>query len=112
MKKLTSLPSRTICPTRIFSIACAAILCTKLLMSGLPAFAEDTPGTAGEPYPKMPEIAPLGVRIGKHLEVPESSKGPAIDPGKGYRLQDLGEGLYMVTDNIYQSMFMVYSKGV
>jgi glyoxylase-like metal-dependent hydrolase (beta-lactamase superfamily II) len=80
-------------------------------MSVVPTFADDTPG-AEDGYPSMPAIAPLGVRIGKHLEVPESSKGPAIDPSKGYRVQDLGEGLYMVTDNIYQSMFMVYATGV
>lgn len=73
---------------------------------------ETLPGAPGDAYSHMPAIAPLGVRIGKHLEIPESSKGPAIDPAKGYRLQDLGDGLYMVTDNGYQSMFMVYDKGV
>lgn len=60
----------------------------------------------------MPMIAPLGVRIEKHLDVPEASKGPAIDPSKGYRLENLGDGLYMITDNVYQSMFMIYGTGV
>ncbi|MBC7827582.1 MAG: MBL fold metallo-hydrolase [Chitinophagaceae bacterium] len=60
----------------------------------------------------MPEIAPIGVRIGKHFDVPESAKGPAIDPAKGYRIQELGKGLYMITDNAYQSMFLVYESGV
>src|SRR5262245_32339870 len=73
---------------------------------------DSVPGAPGDPYPNMPTIAPLGVRIGKHLEVPESSKGPAIDPKRGYRIQDFGDGLYMVTDNGYQSMFMVYDRGV
>src|SRR5678816_2827293 len=50
---------------------------------------------AGEPYPNMPSIAPIGVRIAKYLDVPPSSQGPAIDPAKGYRLQDLGSGLYI-----------------
>lgn len=67
---------------------------------------------AAEPYPDMPAIAPIGVRIGKYLDVPPSAVGPAIDPAKGYRLQDLGRGLYMVTDNVYQSMFLVYDGGV
>src|SRR3954462_13612619 len=62
----------------------------------------ETFGTAGEPYPNMPLIAPLGVRIGNHLAVPESARGPAVDPAKGYRIQLLGRGLYMVTDNKYQ----------
>lgn len=48
----------------------------------------------------------------KYLDVPEAAKGPSIDPTKGYRLQDLSKGLYMLTDNAYQSMFMVYEDGV
>jgi glyoxylase-like metal-dependent hydrolase (beta-lactamase superfamily II) len=69
-------------------------------------------GAPGDPYAHMPEIAPIGVRIGKHLEVNESAKGPAIDPAKGYRLEEMGKDLYMITDNAIQSMFMVYENGV
>jgi len=65
-----------------------------------------------EAYPNMPSIPPIGVRISKYLDVPSSSLGPAIETGKGYRVQDLGSGLYMITDNAYQSMFMVYDRGV
>jgi glyoxylase-like metal-dependent hydrolase (beta-lactamase superfamily II) len=70
------------------------------------------PGAAGEPYPNMPSIAPIGVRIGKYLDVPASAQGPTVDPAKGYRLQDLGRGLYMITDNAIQAMFLVYDRGV
>lgn len=69
-------------------------------------------GAAGEPYPNMPSIAPIGVRTGKYFDVPAASKGPAIDPAKGYRLQNFGDGLYMITDNAVQSMFLVYDSGV
>jgi glyoxylase-like metal-dependent hydrolase (beta-lactamase superfamily II) len=69
-------------------------------------------GAAGEPYPNMPSIAPIGVRIAKYMDVPTSSQGPTIDPAKGYRMQDLGKGLYMITDNAIQSMFLVYDRGV
>jgi glyoxylase-like metal-dependent hydrolase (beta-lactamase superfamily II) len=69
-------------------------------------------GEAGTPYPNMPEIAPIGVRIGHHMDIPEGAKGPPVDPAKGYRIQELGKGLYMVTENAYQSMFMVYESGV
>jgi glyoxylase-like metal-dependent hydrolase (beta-lactamase superfamily II) len=69
-------------------------------------------GAAGEPYPFMPKIAPIGERTSKYLDIPESARGPAVDPARGYRLQDLGDGLFMVTDNIYQSMFLVYDRGV
>jgi len=60
----------------------------------------------------MPSIAPIGVKIEKYMDVPASAKGPAIDPAKGYRLQDLGKGLYMITDNGYQSMLLTYEAGV
>ena len=71
-----------------------------------------TQGAAGEPYPHRPSIAPIGERIGKYRDVPASALGPSVDPAKGYRLQDLGSGLYMVTNNAYQSMFLVYDGGV
>lgn len=86
-----------------------------LCMSGAYAqsgVAKGEQGLPGESYPSMPSIAPIGVRIGKYMDVPASAQGPAIDPAKGYRLQDLGSGLYMVTDNAYQSMFLVYDRGV
>jgi glyoxylase-like metal-dependent hydrolase (beta-lactamase superfamily II) len=70
------------------------------------------PDAAGDPYPNMPLIAPIGERIGKHIEVNETVKGPLIDPKKGYRIQKLGKDLYMLTDNAYQSMFMVYATGI
>ena len=114
MKRSTFIQSPNTRTLNRFAISCAALLFMNQLVP-VSAFAganEGVPGVAGEPYLNMPAIAPLGVRIGKHLEVPESSKGPAIDPAKGYRIQNLGQGLYMVTDNGYQSMFMVYDKGV
>ena len=45
------------------------------------------------PYANMPASAPIGVRVDNYLDVPDSAKGPAIDPAKGYRTQKLGEGL-------------------
>jgi len=111
MKNKYSSPSTIFGRANRLAIASALLLCLSVA-SALAAANESVPGAAGDPYPKMPEIAPLGVRIGRHLDVPESAKGPAIDPAKGYRLQDLGQGLYMITDNGYQSMFMVYDKGV
>src|SRR6267142_2393294 len=71
-----------------------------------------TPGAASEPYPNMPSIAPIGVRIGKYMDVPAASQGPAVDPSKGYRLQELGSGLYMITENAIQAMLLVYDRGV
>jgi glyoxylase-like metal-dependent hydrolase (beta-lactamase superfamily II) len=70
------------------------------------------PGTPGVPYANMPELAPIGVRVDKYLDIPTSAKGPAIDPAKGYRTEKLGEGLYLITDGAYQSLFMTYEDGV
>jgi glyoxylase-like metal-dependent hydrolase (beta-lactamase superfamily II) len=58
------------------------------------------------------EIAPIGVRPAAFMEIPASALGPGIDRKKGYRIENLGTDLYMVTDNAYQSMFMVYDQGV
>lgn len=69
-------------------------------------------GEAGTPYQNMPRIAPPGVQIDHYLKVPASARGPSIDPAKGYRTQDLGRGLYMITDNMYQSMLLVFESGV
>jgi glyoxylase-like metal-dependent hydrolase (beta-lactamase superfamily II) len=57
-------------------------------------------------------IAPPGVPVDAYHAVPAAAQGPPVDPAKGYRLQDLGGDLYMVTDNIYQAMFLVYDTGV
>lgn len=70
------------------------------------------PGTPGAPYANMPAIAPIGVSLDKYFDVPEFAKGPAIDPAKGYRTEKLGDGLYMISEGVHQSMFMVYEDGV
>ena len=94
-------------------LACLAIACALFVPAGSRSQDRDAPGEAAKvPYEGMPKIAPIGVRIGKYFDVPDASKGPPVDPKKGYRLQDLGDGLYMVTDNIYQSMLLAYDKGV
>jgi glyoxylase-like metal-dependent hydrolase (beta-lactamase superfamily II) len=64
------------------------------------------------PYENMPDVAPIGERINSYLPVPDSAEGTPIDATKGYRIEKLGRDLFMVTDNAYQSMFMVYDKGV
>jgi len=58
------------------------------------------------------DIAPIGVRVNDYFPIVDAGKGPAVDAAKGYRLEQLGKNLYLVTDNIYQSMFLVYEGGV
>jgi glyoxylase-like metal-dependent hydrolase (beta-lactamase superfamily II) len=98
--------------TSKFSIVALPLLAALAAFGTAIARDSDNPGGFGVPYPDMPKIAPIGVRIGRHLPIPEQAKGPPVDPAKGYRLQELGQGLYMITDNAYQSMFMLYDSGV
>lgn len=100
---------------RLARLLVAALLASCVCAAGSYSQSRDSSGeqgAAGESYPQMPSVAPIGVRTGKYMDVPASAKGPAVDPARGYRLQDLGCGLYMVTDNAYQSMFLVYDGGV
>jgi glyoxylase-like metal-dependent hydrolase (beta-lactamase superfamily II) len=101
--------------------ALAAVTCGGLIGGagmalgvGGPLAAQNGPGAAapGDPYVNMPALAPIGVRVARYAPVPESARGPAVDPAKGYRTQDLGGGLYMLADGAYQSLFLVYEDGV
>lgn len=98
---------------KIKIIPAGFLVIVMLVLSSAQSFAQvGKEGSPGTPYPNMPDIAPIGVRIGKYMDVNESAKGPAIDPAKGYRLQMLGKDLYLITDNGIQCMFMVYENGV
>ena len=44
--------------------------------------------------------------------VPAAALGPAIDPAKGYFVEEIRDGLYWVTDGIYQVMFLTTGEGV
>lgn len=94
-------------------LTCAALTCAGFGVVHAQSRSDGpAPGAAGEPYPGMPSIAAIGDRTGKYLDGPASAQGPAIDPAKGYRLQNFGGGLYMITDNAIQAMFLVYDRGV
>lgn len=98
---------------RVKTKSAKGMLIGSLLLCSISSYAQPSKaGSVGRPYPNMPAIAPIGERIENYLGVNEAAKGPAVDPSKGYRIQDLGKGLFMITDNAYQSMFMVYETGV
>ena len=44
--------------------------------------------------------------------VPKSAKGPSVSPNIGFKVQNLGRGLYIVHDGSYQMMFLTTGKGV
>lgn len=64
------------------------------------------------PYEGAPDIPTPFTHIAKYAPVLEASMGPAIDPDKGYRVQDLGEGAYMVTEGVYQILVLRTQDGL
>src|SRR4029078_4691666 len=44
-------------------------------------------------------------------QIPENAKGPTI-PSKGYLVEEIRDGLYWVTDGVYNTMFLVSDDGV
>ena len=52
--------------------------------------------------PTTPSVAPI----------PNAAFGPAIPQDKGYLVEEIGDGLYWLTEGIYQVMFLTTSEGV
>lgn len=69
---------------------------------------QPTPPTQPPPPPQPPPPAPAMT----HAAVPAGARGPAIDQAKGYTVQELGSGLYYLTDGTYQIMFLTTGQGV
>ena len=44
--------------------------------------------------------------------VPQSAYGPAVSQDKGYLVEEIGSGLYWVTEGAYQVMFLTTGEGV
>src|SRR5437870_11754709 len=91
--------------SRIYKLLLAGFVITIVCAStvgirGQCADPTSEPGAAGEPYPNMAWIAPIGVRSGEYLDVPVSSQGPLIDLADGYRVEELGSGRYMLSDQV------------
>lgn len=69
------------------------------------------PTAWGPPYPNMPDIIPPNVRATEYGPVSEKD-APPIDPAKGYRVENFGGGVYMVTEGAYQMMLVVSDAGI
>jgi len=65
---------------------------------GLVMLASGLPGRAATPS----DVAPL----------PNTARGPAIPQDKGYLVREIKDGLYWVTDGVYQVMFLTTGQGV
>ena len=63
-------------------------------------------------YVALPAVSPQEPEEKIHAPIPDSARGPAIDQSKGYLVQDLGDGLYWLTEGIYHVMFLTTGEGV
>lgn len=85
-----------------------------MLLAGLMAL-QATASSAAEfqAYPgAATDIAPPMTMNETYDAVLGSGLGPAIDPAKGYRIEDFGKGAHMVTNGVYQMMVLVTGTGV
>lgn len=55
---------------------------------------------------------PTGDSMVTVAPIPDSARGPAIDPEKGYFVEEISDGLYWVTEGSYQVMFLTTGEGV
>jgi len=55
-------------------------------------------------------VEPIAMEI-TNAAIPAAAFGPAI-PEKGYFVEELSDGLYWVTDGVYQVMFLTTGRGV
>ncbi len=83
------------------------ILATLLLL----AIACSTAATP-PPLPTATPETPAAVTQPTVAPVPAAAFGPAIDPAKGYFVEEIRDSLYWVTDGIYQVMFLTTGEGV
>lgn len=47
-----------------------------------------------------------------YAPIPTDAQGPQVPNDPGYRLEDFGDGAYMVTNGVYQAMFLVGCESV
>ncbi len=115
MMMISSISSVAVQSKRPWAALSLAVVALGIGLAGVGtarAQPEAPPGLPGAPYAEMPAIAAIGVRVDRYFPLPSATTAPPVDPIKGYRLQQLGRDFYMVTDNGYQSVFLVYESGV
>jgi glyoxylase-like metal-dependent hydrolase (beta-lactamase superfamily II) len=82
-----------------------ALLAGALLVAGVAA-----PGCGGDLEP-TPQQQPECENKEIFAQVPASAVMPNM-PAKGYLVEQHGDGLYVVTNGVYQMMFLVHEEGV
>jgi hypothetical protein len=63
---------------------------------------------AATPHPDPKEARPDVVAT----DVPPAARGPAIDPARGWLVEEIRDGAYWVTDGDYQALLVTSAEGV
>lgn len=57
-------------------------------------------------------LAPALAQEASPGALPDTARGPAVDPQKGYLVDEIADGLYWITEGSYQVIFLVTDEGV
>lgn len=99
-----TIPTRTVAAVGLASALLATVV-----------HAQEGPGAQhspwGAPYANMPDIVPPNVRPEQYQALTEAQAGPALNVD-GYHVTDLGNGVFVVGDNSYNTMFVLSDMGV
>jgi glyoxylase-like metal-dependent hydrolase (beta-lactamase superfamily II) len=82
---------------RVGSVAATLVLCTCYAARAAGAPAAGGTATLPDYVPVLPQV---------------KQRAPAIDPRKGYHVQELKPDVYMITEGAYESVFVTTGKGV
>ena len=96
MAKRSSKNKTSILTMIIMVLAVAAIVECLWLSKSVELLKEERASNA------IPELAPI----------PKEDFGPAVDPDKGYFVEEIDDGLYWVTEGTYHVMFLTTGEGV
>ncbi len=68
--------------------------------------------TVEEVVEDIAEISAEVIVINPIETLPAAAMGVAIDPAKGYHVEEIGDGLYWLTEGTYTTLFMTTGEGV
>ena len=71
--------------------------------------ATPTPGPTPTPIVQEVVVTPSPLEV---VPLPNTAAGPAIPQEKGYLVEEIRDGLYWVTEGVYNTMFLTTGEGV
>jgi len=98
-------------PAMLVPFLLALVLIFAACAREVPVTVVATPTSGPTPTPIVQEVvvtpSPLEV-----APIPSTASGPAIPQEKGYLVEEIKDGLYWVTEGVYNTMFLTTGEGV